>query len=457
MNNAGKMGRIFAGVMTHLDFPWVLSSDVRPTREFFTNPGPSDLRIRNAAYLATDDPPWHRTKPVSPPETSRSSARALATAHNIAALRSLARRRLPRAIFDYVDGGAEDETAVARNRTAFARYSLLPRVLVDVGRVDLSTTVLGEPVAFPVLLAPCGLLRLVHPEGDVAAARAAHAAGTLHILSTMSATSMEELARKAAGRLWYQIYVWRDRKILEGFLERARAAGYGALCLSVDSPVVGQRERDLRHGMGDPPRVRLRTALDACLHPRWLAGFLRGGPVGLPNVLPGVRASLGELGRIAKREYDPTVTWRDLEWMVARWKGPFVVKGILRADDAVRAVECGARAIVVSNHGGRQLDHAAATLEVLPEIVDAVGKRAEVYLDGGIRRGTDVVKALALGARACLVGRAYVYGLAAGGEAGVRRALEILRSETERALALLGCPSVGALDRSFLREERGSS
>ncbi len=382
---------------------------------------------------------------------------ALANARNVADLRELARRRLPRAVFDYVDGGAEDEVAVEHNRAAFRRYAFLPRVLVDVGKIDLSTTVLGESIAMPVILAPCGLLRLVHPAGDIAAARAAHAAGTLHTLSTMASTSLEELAAQTAGPLWYQVYVWRDRSLLRGFLDRARAAGYRALCLSVDSPVVGQRERDLRHGTGDPPRLSLRTALDACRHPRWLWGFLRGGRIGLPNVLPGVRASLSELGKIAMREYDPTVTWRELEWMAGQWNGPVAVKGILRADDARRAVDCGAKAIVVSNHGGRQLDHAAATLEALPAVVKAVGHRAEVLLDGGIRRGTDVVKALALGARACLIGRAYVYGLGAGGEAGVRRALQLLRAEIERALALLGCPTVRELDRSLVREIPGLS
>jgi len=341
---------------------------------------------------------------------------------------------------------------MAQNRAAFRRYAFSPRVLVDVEKVELSTAVLGEPIALPLILAPCGLLQLVHPAGDIAAARAAHAAGTLHTLSTMASTSLEEVAARTAGPLWYQVYVWRDRSILRGFVERARAAGYRALCLSVDSPVIGQRERDLRHGTGDPPRLSLRTALDACFHPRWLWGFLRGGRIGLPNVLPGVRAGLAELGEIAKREYDPSITWRDLEWMAGEWNGPIVVKGILRPDDARRAADSGAKAIVVSNHGGRQLDHAAATLDVLPAIVEAVGDRAEVLVDGGIRRGTDVIKALALGARACLIGRAYVYGLGAAGEAGVRRALALLRAEIERALALLGCPSVRDLDRSLLQE-----
>ncbi|MFQ5666189.1 MAG: alpha-hydroxy acid oxidase [Candidatus Binatia bacterium] len=380
--------------------------------------------------------------------------RRLARCVNIADIRALAERRLPRAIFDYVEGGAEDEATVAHNRAAFARRVLLPRVLVDVGSTDLSTTVLGRRIALPVILAPCGLTGLVHPAAEGAAARAAHRAGTIYTLSTMASTSIEDLAAETEGPLWYQIYVWRDRGILKGFLERARAAGYQAVCLAVDSPVVSQRERDLRHIAGDPPRPSLRTALDVLRHPSWLWHTLRGPKLGLPNVLPGAVGSLGALGRLAARAFDPTVTWRDLEWMVAQWDGPFAVKGLLHPADAARAVACGARAIIVSNHGGRQLDQAPASLDLLPEVVAAVGGRAEVLVDGGVRRGSDAVKALALGARACLIGRPYVYGLAAAGEAGVDRVLALLRAEIERALALIGCPAVRDLDTAFLYDAR---
>lgn len=376
--------------------------------------------------------------------------RRLARCHSVADLRAAARRRLARPAFDYLDGAAEDEATLAHNRAAFDRWALVPRVLRNVEQIDLATSVLGERIAWPVVLGPCGLARILHRDGEVAAARAAHRAGTLHVLSTMGSTSIEDLAQQTQGPLWYQIYVWRDRGLLRGFLERARESGYRALCLTVDSPVVGRRERDLR-GNTDPPSLRPRMALEALRHPGWLVDYLRGPPMGLPNVLPGVTGDLARMGRESGRNFDPTVTWDDLAWMVAQWPGPFAIKGVMRAEDALRAVECGVRAVIVSNHGGRQLDHAPATLDVLPEIVGAVGDRAEVLVDGGVRRGADVVKALALGARACLVGRAYLYGLAAGGEAGVDRALAILRGEIERVMALLGCASLRDLDPSWLR------
>jgi len=378
--------------------------------------------------------------------------RRLARCHSVHDLRALARRRLPRAAFDYLDGAAEDEATRAANRRAFDRWALVPRALVDVGALDLTTEVLGQRLDWPVLLGPCGLARLLHRDGEVAAARAAHRAGTAHVLSTMGSTSIEDLAAATDGPLWYQVYVWRDRGLLRGFRERAREQGYRALCLTVDSPVVGRRERDLR-GNTDPPGLTAATVLDALRHPAWTLDLLRGPALGLPNVLPGVRAELGRLGRRAAESFDPAVSWADLEWMVKEWGGPFAIKGVLRAEDAARAVACGVGAVVVSNHGGRQLDHAPASLDVLAEIVDAVGDRADVLLDGGVRRGSDVVKALALGARACLLGRAYLYGLAAAGEAGVARALALLRAELERTLALVGCPVAAELDRSWLRPQ----
>jgi len=390
--------------------------------------------------------------PVPGPLTRRQLARC----HNVADLRSAARRRMARAAFDYLDGGAEDEVTLRRNRAAFARHALVPRVLVDVSELDLSTTVLGQRVSLPLVLGPCGLARLIHRGGDVAGARAAHRAGTLHTLSTMASTSVAELAQHTDGPLWYQVYVWRDRGLFQAAMEQAREHGYKALCLTVDSPVVGRRERDLR-GRPDPPSVGPGVVLDALRHPRWLADLLRGPPMGLPNVMPGVTGDLARMGRRAAASFDPTLSWKDLAWMVERWNGPFALKAVLRAEDAVRAVERGVGAVIVSNHGGRQLDHAPATLDVLPEIVDAVGDRAEVLLDGGVRRGADVVKALALGARACLLGRAWLYGLGAGGEAGVDRALALLRAEIERVLALLGCPAARDLDRSWLRPARADA
>jgi len=376
--------------------------------------------------------------------------RQLARCHNVDHLRAVARRRMIRPAFDYLDGGAEDEATLRRNRAAFDRHALVPRALVDVDELDLETTVMGQRIGLPLVQAPCGLARLIHQGGDIAAARAAHRAGTVHILSTMATTNIEELADHTNGPLWYQIYVWRDRGLLRDFLQRARDCGYRAVCLTVDTPVVGRRERDLR-GQTDPPRVTLGTVLDAMLHPRWVRDLLRGPPLELANVLPGMKGDLAKLGTTAARSFDPSVSWDDLEWMVEQWNGPFAIKGVLRAEDAVRAVERGVRGVIVSNHGGRQLDHAPATLDVLPEIVDAVGERADVLVDSGVRRGTDVVKALALGARACLIGRGYLYGLGAAGEAGVDRALALLRAEIERTLALVGCASVRELDRSWLR------
>ncbi len=374
----------------------------------------------------------------------------LARCHNVEDLRSRARRRLPRAIFDYLDGGAEDERTLGRNREAFDRYELAPRALVDVGKIDLETQVLGQRLAMPLVLAPCGLARLLHEHAEIAAARAAHRAGTVHVLSTMGSTSIEELSARSQGPLWYQLYVSRDRGRVEETLERARAAGYGALCLTVDTPVTGRRERDLR-GRRDPPGLDAATVLDALAHPSWLRGLMGGPSLSLPNFLPGETGGVGKLGARAAASFDPTVSWSDLEWLIERWNGPFALKGVLRADDATRAVERGVQALIVSNHGGRQLDHAPASLDVLPEIVEAVGDRAEVLVDGGVRRGSDVVKALALGARACLIGRGYLYGLAAAGEAGVDRALALLRAELERVLALIGCRSARGLEASFLR------
>lgn len=383
-------------------------------------------------------------------EPGRPPRGRLARCHSVADLREAARRRLPRAVFDFLDGGAEDEVTLARNRAAFDRFDLVPRALVDVGKIELATHVLGQRIALPLVLAPCGLARLLHRGGEIASARAAHRAGTAYALSTSGSTSIAELAEAARGPLWYQVYVPRDRGLLEANLDRAREAGYRVACLTVDTPVPGRRERDLR-GRTDPPGLDVSTVVDALRHPAWLVDLLRGPKLSVPNFLPDVSGNLAALGELMASSFDPTVSWSDVEWMVERWNGPFALKGVLRAEDALRAVERGVGAVIVSNHGGRQLDRAPATLDVLPEIVEAVAGRAEVLVDSGVRRGTDVVKALALGARAVLVGRGYLYGLAAGGEAGVDRALALLRSEIERVMALLGCPSVADLDPSWLR------
>ena len=379
----------------------------------------------------------------------------LAKCYSISDLRTLAQRRLPRAVFDYADGAAEDEVTAQRNEAAFQGYDLLPKVLQDVGTIDLSTTVLGSPVSMPILLSPTGMTRLFHHDGETAAARAAERAGTVYSLSSLSTTSIEDVASVSSGPRWFQIYVWKDRGLVREFFNRCRDSGYDALMLTVDVPVLGQRERDLRNGMTIPPSLTLNSILDASLHPSWWWRFITSPRIHFANVTEersAKSADLTALWTYVNSQFDPSVTWRDLEWMVGEWDGPFAIKGVLSPEDAGTAASLGVHGIIVSNHGGRQLDHTPATLDALPWIVDAVAGRAEVILDGGIRRGTDVAKALALGARACMIGRAYLYGIGAGGQAGVERALEILRAELLRSLALIGCSKADALGPSHVRK-----
>ncbi len=380
----------------------------------------------------------------------------LARCVNVEDLRLRARRRVPRAVFDYVDGGAGDEVTLRRNQSDFRLLSITPRALVDVSEVDLSTTVLGQPVAVPLVGAPTGMTGLVHPAGEVAVARALHAAGTVATLSTVSSCSIDELAAQAPGPTWFQLYVWRDRGLARELVDRARAAGHLALVLTVDVARSGSRERDVRNGFSVPPRITLRTCLDAVLRPAWTAAFVRRPRVVMSNVAAYVPAGDAvSLTRFINDQLDPSLGWKDLEWLRATWAGPLAVKGILGPDDARTAVELGADAIVVSNHGGRQLDGAPSAIRALPGIVEAVGSDAEVILDGGVRRGSDVLKALALGARACMVGRALLYGLGAGGAAGAARAVEILVGELRLAMALAGCPTVDSLDRSLVGPAAG--
>jgi L-lactate dehydrogenase (cytochrome) len=362
----------------------------------------------------------------------------------IAELRAMAQRTVPRPIFDYADGAAWDEVTARRNREAFNDVTLHPRALTDVSQVDLRTTVLGSEIALPIMAAPTGLTGLQHTDGELAVARAAHAAGTLTTLSTMASYTFEEVAEASPGRRWFQLYVQSDRGLVDSLLERARANGYEALVLTVDVQVAGVRERDVRNGFSIPPRITLKTLGQGFTHPRWSAGFV-ANPRMVPVNLGYKGSTSATLSSAVNRMFDPTVTWKDLDDLRARWNGPLVIKGVMRADDAVRCVEHGADALVVSNHGGRQLDGAAASIEALPAIVDAVGDRCEVYLDSGIRRGTDILKALALGARAVMVGRALMYGLGAAGEPGVRRAFAILENELRIALALAGYPRAADL------------
>jgi L-lactate dehydrogenase (cytochrome) len=373
---------------------------------------------------------------------------------NIDDLRRRARRRLPRAVFDYIDGAAEDEVTLRRNRAGFERLTFRPRVLIDVSQVDQTTTVLGQGLRTPLILAPTGLCGMATYRGEVLAARAALRTGSIFTLSTMSAVSIEDVAREAPGPHWFQLYVWRDRDLTRSLVERAQAAGYTALVLTVDVPVLGQRERDLRNGATIPPRVTWRNALDSAQKVGWLWRMARNPWIDFANV-KGARATQQPgafaLGRFVNEQFDPSVDWDDLTWFRSLWTGPLAIKGIMTGEDARRAVDAGVDAVIVSNHGGRQLDGLPAAIDVLPEVVDAVAGHAEVILDGGVRRGTDAVKALALGARACMIGRPYLYGLGAGGQAGAERSIEILRAEIARALALLGRPSLADLDRTAVR------
>ena len=372
---------------------------------------------------------------------------------SIADLRELAKRRIPAPVFHYMDGAAEDEVTLRQNRTAFEQYQLLPRVLRDVSKVDTSTTILGQPSSLPLLLAPTGMSRLFHYQGEDAVSRAADKAGLIYSLSSMSTFSIEEVAAMTSGPKWFQIYVWRDRELLKSFIERCRAGGYKALCLTVDVPVFGQRERDLRTGVTIPPTLTFRSVLDTLMRPQWVWQYLTSPRLELANVRghSSVSNDAFVLAEYTNAQFDPSVNWDAAEWMVKEWGGDFAIKGIMSKEDALRAVDIGVTAIIVSNHGGRQLDHAPGSLEVLAEIVDAVNGRAEVILDGGVRRGTDVIKALALGARACMIGRAYLYGLGAGGGPGVDRALALLGEEIKRNMALMGVTSIAELDSSCLR------
>jgi L-lactate dehydrogenase (cytochrome) len=373
---------------------------------------------------------------------------------NIEDLRHWAQRRLPRAVFDYLDGGAEAELTLAENCRAFRDLIFRPRGAVAMVDCDLKTRVLGHELSFPAMLAPVGYSRLMHPDGEIAAARAAGQAGTGYILSTISGHKLEDVKAASQGPVWYQLYLLGGREAAEGAIERAHRAGFSALVITIDTPVAGMRERDPRNGMkellGTSLLAKIPFLPEILAHPRWLTGFLLdGGVPKLENtVLPGQGPM--ELVDVASALSEATVTWQDLRWIRTLWPGPIVVKGLLIADDARRAVDEGAAAVVVSNHGARQLDSVSSSLRALPPVVAAVRGQCEVLMDGGIRRGSDIVKAVCLGARAVLIGRAYAYGLAAAGYPGVTRALAILRSDVERTLRLLGCPSVAALNQSYV-------
>jgi isopentenyl diphosphate isomerase/L-lactate dehydrogenase-like FMN-dependent dehydrogenase len=352
---------------------------------------------------------------------------------NLLELEELARAKVPRPAFDYIAGGADDEVSLRRNREAYGKWALRPRVLVDVSSCDTSATVLGQRVSMPILVAPTAFHGLVHPEGEIGTARGAAAAGTIMVVSAIATRTMEEIAAAIAAPRWFQLYVWKDREVTAELVKRAARAGYRAICLTVDTPLLGRREKDERNAFTLPPGI----------------GIANVRPAGLDGMPDSEHGSA--FAKYVKEMLDPAVSWRDLAWLRSLTSLPIVVKGIMTMEDAKIAVEHGVEGIVVSNHGGRQLDSTPATLDVLPEIVDVVRGRAEVFMDGGIRRGTDVLKAIALGARAVLVGRSPLWGLALGGADGVHAVLEHLRKEFALAMALSGRSSLDQIDRSMVQ------
>ena len=366
------------------------------------------------------------------------AARRLARAASVEDLRRIARRRLPRGVFDYIDGAAEDELTRSRNTAAYQRLEFMPRILRNVADIRTETTLLGEPLPFPLVLAPTGFTRIADPQGELAVARAAARAELPYTLSTLSTRSIEEVASVSQGRRWFQVYVWRDRGLVREMLERASATSYEAIVITVDTPVLGRRERDVRRGFTLPPRVGLDTLLDGALHPGWTWRFLRAEPIAFANVAGGSVDDPVSLADYINSQFDPALSWDDIAWFRSAWNGPIVLKGIQTVADARLAADAGVDAIALSNHGGRQLDGAPPPLELVAPVADAVGDRIEIICDGGVRRGSDIVKAIALGATACMAGRAYLYGLAAAGEPGVDWVIDHLHEGVRRTMGLIG-------------------
>ena len=376
--------------------------------------------------------------------------------HNIDDLREAARKRLPRFIFDYLEGGADDEFTLNRNRSVFSEYYLLQRVLVDTAGLDTSTTVLGEKVALPIIFTSTGANRLYHPDGELAVARAAAEANIVQILAATAMVSFDDVAAETDGPKWCQMYVLKDRGFTRELTAHCRNLGYRAMVLTADCTVAGNRERDYRNRFTLPPKPTLKTLQQLSVRPGWLWEYLRSPAYNFPN-FAGALDSHDDVASIVQwfgNQMDTTFTWEDAAKLAEEWDGPFVIKGITSVEDARLAAGIGAHGISLSSHGGRQLDHAPSPMEVLQEVVDSVGDKLEVFIDSGFRRGTDIIKALALGARACLIGRPYLYGLTAGAEAGVTRTIEILRSELERDMALMGITSIAGITPDCLRRRR---
>ncbi len=371
--------------------------------------------------------------------------------------RAIAKRRLPSPVFHYLDGGADDEVTLARNTQAFDDYELLPSQLSDVSTVDLQTTLFGKTVDWPVMISPTGASKLFHGDGEPAVARAAARYGMVYSLSTLGTTSIEDAASATDGPKLYQLYIFKDRGLTEEWIARSKASGYTALALTVDVPVAGNRERDFVYGFGAPPRSRIKQLLSFARHPGWLVRVLLRKDLDMLNITTSeaaARAVAAGIRRFIDDELERSLTWKDVEWLAERWGGPLAIKGVQTVDDCRKAADSGATAVMISNHGGRQLDSAPAPVDCIAAVADALHDRLEIICDGGIRRGNHVVKALALGAKACSIGRGYVYALAAGGQPGVERALGLLRAEVERTMALIGCNSINKLGRHYVQSRK---
>lgn len=373
---------------------------------------------------------------------------------SILQMRDLAKTKIPSVMFDYLEGSAEDEMTFDWNRRSFSKYEFVPRTLQDVSNIDLSSTFQGVDIDIPVISAPTGMSRMFHWEGEKAVVRATHKAGTAYALSTVSTTSIEDVANESSGPLFFQIYAWHNKEMVKDFIERSRNNNYKGLMLAVDLAALGKRDRDLRNGHGRPAVLRKNTALGALSKPAWLFNFLTKPKMRMANMVEHLPHGADALKVVdtVNAQFRADVTWDDAKEMMQRWNGKFMLKGIQCKEDAIKAAELGVSGIILSNHGGRQLDGAPSGLDILPEVVEAVGNKVEVFVDGGITRGSDIIKAVALGAKGCLIGRAYLYGLAAGGEAGVTRVYDILKDEMERTMKLIGCRSVSELDASYVRK-----
>ena len=383
--------------------------------------------------------------------------RRLNKAANIEDLRKIAKRRLPGGVFDYIDGGAEDESALHRNSAAFGRYEFRPRILRDMSDITTTTSLLGRRIPLPLVLAPTGFTRIADPEGELAVARAAARVGVPYSISTLSTRSIEEVASVSDGPKWFQVYAWKDRGLVKEMVDRSAAAGYEAIVLTVDTAVLGRRERDVRRGFTLPPKIGLDTVLDGIVHPKWTWDFVRAEPIVFSNVVGKHHidgTSAVSLADHISQQFDPKLAWTDVDWLRDVWDGPIVLKGIQTIEDAEKAAEMGVEAIALSNHGGRQLDGAPAIIELVAPVREAVGDSIEIICDGGVRRGSDIVKAVALGADAVMVGRPYLYGLGAGGERGVDFVLEFFEAGLRQTMSLVGTTSIDEISRDYVCRSR---